>query len=134
MGLQTFKGEQSIKSEATVAKNYLKKHEIEELNLIVSAYLDLAELKAKRHILMYMSDWVKELTEFIEYQKLPKLIGAGSISQNNANKFAEEEYNKYKQKVYKELTQVEKDFLITIHQNYELLKNKKSKNNTIIIW
>jgi len=128
MGLQSFKGAKPLKSEAAVAKNYLTKKEIEQLNLMVSAYLDSAELKAKRGIPMYMADWVKELTGFIEYQKMPQLAGKGNSTHEEAEKFAEEEYDKYNKKVFKELTQAERDFLTVIHQTYEILEHKKPEN------
>jgi hypothetical protein len=73
MGLQAFKGNRPVKSEVTIAKNYLSENEVQDLNLMVSAYLDIAELKVSEQTVMYMHDWVKELTEFIVYRKRPVL-------------------------------------------------------------
>nr|AGS53222.1 putative DNA-binding protein in cluster with Type I restriction-modification system [uncultured bacterium contig00093] len=125
MGLQAFKGNRPVKSEVTVAKNYLTEDEIKNLNLMVSAYLDIAEMKAREQIPMYMKDWVKELEEFIIYRKKPLLADDGRITHEEAIEFAESEYNKYKAKTQDKLTQVECDFLDTIRKTYELLEHKK---------
>ena len=127
MGLQAFKGTQPQKSEVVVAKNYLTEDEVTDLNLMVSAYLEIAEMKAREHTPMYMKDWVKELEGFIIYRKKPQLDDAGRVSHEDAVKIATTEYDKYKAKTSDELTQIERDFLDTIHRTYELLENKKSK-------
>ncbi len=127
MGLNAFKGNKPVKSEVTVAKNYLTETEIKNLNLMVTAYLDIAELKANDGELMYMSDWVKELEDFIVYRKKPVLRDSGRITHDEAVKIANLEYDKYREKAGNDLTQVEKDFLETIHKTYDLLENKKSK-------
>jgi hypothetical protein len=64
MGLTVFSGEQPAKGEVSVAKNYLTKEELVMLNRMVSAFFDLAELRAIRHQPMYMRDWVAELDDF----------------------------------------------------------------------
>jgi len=64
MGLTVFSGQQPVKSEVSVAKNYLTKDELEMLNRMVSAFFDLAELRAMQHHPMYMKDWVVELDDF----------------------------------------------------------------------
>ncbi|MCL2176556.1 MAG: virulence RhuM family protein [Firmicutes bacterium] len=127
MGLKAFKGDKPKKHEVTVSKNYLTESEIVDLNLTVSAYLDIAERKAIRQEIMHMADWAKELERFIVYQKMPVLKGAGKVSHEDATEKAETEYAKYKQKTKDELTQVEKDFLETIHRTYQLLEGKKPK-------
>jgi hypothetical protein len=124
MGLQAFRGERPIKSEVVVAKNYLTEDEVTDLNLMVSAYLDIAEAKAREHKPMYMQDWVKELERFIIYREKPQLDGAGTVSKESAMEIATVEYEKYKTKTRDELTQVERDFLNTIHRTYELLEGK----------
>jgi len=125
MGLKAFKGSQPIKSEVTVAKNYLTKDEVKNLNHTVSAYLEIAETKARERKLMYMQDWVKELERFIIYMEKPVLKDAGKVTHDEALKVATTEYAKYKEKTADELTQVEKDFLETIHRTYALLEGKK---------
>jgi hypothetical protein len=127
MGLTVFKGNRPQKHEARTAKNYLSEREIKELNLMVGAYLDIAELKAMQEQPMHMKDWAKELEDFITYQKKPVLTHAGKVSHDEAMQIASDEYGKYKEKSRFELTQVERDFLETIHQTYELLEGKKPK-------
>ncbi|MDR1939900.1 MAG: virulence RhuM family protein [Clostridiales bacterium] len=124
MGLQAFKGDRPQKNEVTIAKNYLTEDEIIDLNLMVSAYLDIAEAKARERIPMYMKDWVKELSDFIVYRKKPMLDGAGKISREDAIEIATTEYEKYREKTRDELTQAERDFLDTIRNTYELLEHK----------
>ena len=133
MGLQAFKGKRPQRAEVTVAKNYLTEDEVTDLNLMVSAYLDIAEMKARERTPMHMQDWVKELEDFIIYRKRPQLHSAGNISHEEAVNIAEAEYEKYRMKTSEELTQVERDFLETICRTYELLEGrpaagKRSKN------
>lgn len=127
MGLQSFSGNRPQKSEITIAKNYLTEAEVKNLNLMVSTYLDIAEAKALEHEPMYMNDWVRELEDFIAFRKKPQLLDSGSVSHEQAVEHAEREYLRYKEKSDEELTQVEKDFLQTIHDTYKLLENKKSQ-------
>jgi len=132
MGLQAFKGERPQKREAVVAKNYLTEDEVKDLNLMVSAYLDIAEMKARERTPMYMQDWVKELEDFIIYRKKPQLDSAGSVSHDEAVAIAEIEYERYKAKTREELTQVERDFLDTVRKTYELLEGKRTvKKKTV---
>ena len=128
MGLQAFKGHRPIKAEVMVAKNYLSEEEVKTLNLMVSAYLESAQLKAQNRIPMYMKDWVKEMERFLTYQERPVLKGSGNITRADADKKALEEYGKYKTKADDELTQVEIDFLDTIQRTYRLLEGKKPKD------
>lgn len=95
MGLLTWKQAPKgkiIKSDVTVAKNYLGKAHIQELNQIVSAYLDLAENRAKRGILVKMEDWAQFLGDFLELSKYPNLPDKGRISALEAKIKAEQEY------------------------------------------
>ena len=125
MGLQAFKGNRPQKHEIMVSKNYLTEHEIKQLNLMVSAYLDIAELKAMERKPMHMEEWVAELEDFIVYRKKPVLENSGKISNEQAKAIAEAEYTKYKQKTTDDLNEVEKDFLETIQRTYKLLEGKK---------
>ena len=131
MGLQVFRGNRPQKNEVIIAKNYLTEKEVRDLNLMVSAYLDLAEMKANEQTLMYMKDWVRELEEFIIYRKKPLLSDAGTVSHEEAVQIAVSEYDIYKKKTKDELTQVEIDFLDTIHRTYELLEHKKHSDKKI---
>ena len=129
MGLQAFKGIKPQKHEVLVSKNYLTENEIKELNLTVSAYLDIAELKARKRQVMHMTDWVKELERFIVYQEMPVLEGKGKITREEADEKVELEYNKYRIKNKDELTPVEQDFLETINRTYKLLEGKPRKDD-----
>jgi len=132
MGLQAFRGERPRKTEVTVAKNYLTEDEVKDLNLMVSAYLDIAEMKARERTPMYMQDWVKELEDFVTYRKKPQLDSAGSVSHDEAVAIAETEYERYKAKTREELTQVERDFLDTVRKTYGLLEGKHAaKKKTV---
>jgi len=127
MGLTAFKGTRPQREEALIAKNYLNEGEIKTLNLMVSSYLDSAELKAEQEIPMKMADWVKELERFLNYQNKPILQNAGKVSHEQAMEIANGEYETYIKKSNEELTQVEHDFLETIQRTYKLLEGKKSK-------
>ena len=101
MGLTTWKHAPSgkiLKSDVTVAKNYLGEAHIKELNRIVSAYLDLAENRAERGILMKMTDWAGFLNSFLELSNYPILQDKGKVSALEAKLKAEGEYEVYRQR------------------------------------
>ena len=79
-----------------IPKNYLNEDEISSLRRIVSAYLDLAEDKAERHIPMTMEDWFKRLDEFLKLNDREILKNAGKISHKIAVDKAESEFEKYR--------------------------------------
>ena len=85
-----------LKSDVSVAKNYLNKAHIQELNQIVSAYLDLAENRAQRQILMKMEDWIKFINNFLQLSDYPILQDTGKVSALKAKIKAEEEYEEYR--------------------------------------
>ncbi len=85
-----------LKSDVTVAKNYLSKAEIDDLGRIVNAYLDLAESRAKRHIPMTMEDWAKRLDIFLQADDRELLQNAGRITSEIAKQHAESEFEKYR--------------------------------------
>lgn len=99
MGLTNWKnspGGKILKHDTTVAKNYLNEKHIKELELLVSAYLDLAENRASRQIHMKMADWVKFLNRLIELSDYPILEDTGKISKLKAELKAAQEYDKYR--------------------------------------
>ena len=101
MGLTTWKhapGGKILKSDVAVAKNYLSETHVKELNRIVSAYLDLAENRAERGILMKMADWIKFLHSFLELSNYPILQDKGKVSALEAKLKAEGEYEVYRQR------------------------------------
>lgn len=85
-----------VKSDVSVAKNYLTEKELSFLERIVSLYLDYAELQAERHIPMSMEDWAKRLDGFLEFNGTEILTGAGKISAEQAKLHAETEFEKYR--------------------------------------
>lgn len=85
-----------LKTDVSIAKNYLTKDELESLGRIVNAYLDLAEERAKRKIPMTMQDWAKRLNLFLEYDDRKILKDAGKISAEIAKGKAESEFEKYR--------------------------------------
>lgn len=85
-----------IKSDVSIAKNYLTESELSFLERIVSLYLDYAELQAERHIPMSMEDWAKRLDGFLEFNGTEILTGAGKISAEQAKLHAETEFEKYR--------------------------------------
>ncbi len=99
MGLMTWKNAPDgriSKSDVTVAKNYLSENEVTRLNLISTAFLDLAEDRAQRHILMKMTDWKKVLEGYLKISDYEILENAGSISHEEAEAKALGEYEKYR--------------------------------------
>jgi len=87
-----------LKSDVTTAKNYLSEHHIKELNRIVSAYLDLAENRAERQILMKMEDWIEFLNSFLELSNYPILEDSGKVSALEARLKAEQQYDVYRKR------------------------------------
>ena len=85
-----------LKSDVVVAKNYLTEAEMEDLGRIVSAYLDLAESRAKRRVPMTMEDWAKRLDIFLSADEREVLKDAGRISAEIAEEHAESEFEKYR--------------------------------------
>ena len=99
MGLHTWKDAPNgkiKKSDVSVAKNYLTEEEMKSMELIVSAYLDLAENRARRHIPMTMEDWAKRLDIYLQADDLEVLRDAGKISAQLAKMHAETEFEKYR--------------------------------------
>lgn len=101
MGLTTWKHAldgKILKLDVTVAKNYLNEQHIKELNRIVAAYLDIAENRAARQILMKMQDWIQLLHGFLELSVYPILQDNGKVSALEAKLKAEQEYEVYRQR------------------------------------
>ena len=85
-----------LKSDVSVAKNYLSKEELDDLGRIVSAFLDLAESAARRHIPMTMEDWAGRIDRFLLADDRAILKDAGKISMEIAKSHAESEFEKYR--------------------------------------
>lgn len=99
MGLTTWEGSPSAKirkSDVSIAKNYLSKDELHALELIVSGYLDFAEMQANRNIPMTMEDWARHLDRILTATEHEILTNAGKISMEVAKEHAETEWEKYR--------------------------------------
>ena len=125
MGVTVFSGERPVKSEVSIAKNYLTENELATLNRMVSAFFDLAELRAMKHQPMYMKDWIAELDDFGARYGNGVLSDAGTVSHRMALKKAETEYEKYELKMREALSPVERDFFKSIKKTQKLIEGKK---------
>src|SRR5699024_10520629 len=99
MGLKTWKNSPKGKilgADVTIAKNYLSKEELDGLNRIVSMYLDYAEMQAERNIAMKMTDWVKKLDAFLEFNDYRLLKNPGKMRKNVADALAKKEFDKFR--------------------------------------
>lgn len=85
-----------VKTDVSIAKNYLAKNEAEELNEIVTMYLDYATRQARRHIPMTMADWAEKLDAFLKFNDAEILLGKGKVTAKIAKTFAESEFEKYR--------------------------------------
>lgn len=124
MGLTTFSGALPTLSEVSVAKNYLTEDELFRLNRMVSAFFDLAEIKAKEHVAMTMADWVAELDTFAKNYGKGVLQDAGKISHKKAVEKAQKEYREFQAKT---LSPVEKSYLESMKELEKKVKKKKVK-------
>ena len=99
MGLTTWENAPNgkiVKTDVSIAKNYLRENELEEMGRIVNASLDMAESMAKRHIPMTMEDWAKRIDIILEAGGDAILADAGKITAEFAKEFAESEFEKYR--------------------------------------
>jgi hypothetical protein len=107
VGMTNFKGEYITKDDVKIAKNYLSEQELSQLNLLVSAFLDLAEFQAVQEQPMSMSDWIASLDHQILGIRRKILQGTGRISHKQAIEKAEKEFEIYRER---EMQQLESDF------------------------
>ena len=121
IGLTNFKGETPTKQEVEIAKNYLSKVELNILNRMVTAFLEIAEIQALDRAPMYMADWIKQLDVFLKMTNKDILKHSGTISHEKAIKKAHCEYEIYKEKIKNRITQVEKDFIKQIEEKAKQL-------------
>ena len=96
LGLTNFQGKYITTHDIVVAKNYLSETELTQLNLVVSMYLDFAELQAITGRLMKMADWIQKLDDFLKVSEKELLTNAGKISHRKAIEKTRQEYEKYR--------------------------------------
>ena len=127
LGLTVFSGNVPTREEAHIAKNYLTEREIQDLNSLVSAFFDLAEMKARNHIPMKMSDWVRELDDFTSKYGKGTLLNAGTISNEKAINKADTEYDKYRKRLDTELSPIEQEYFKLLDMEIKQIAPKKDK-------
>lgn len=99
MGLTTWENAPDgkiVKTDVSIAKNYLNQEELESMGRIVNAFLDVAEDMAKRHIPMTMEDWANRIDKFLDMTNRPILTDAGKLTAEQAKEHAESEFEKYR--------------------------------------
>ena len=116
MGLTSWRGEQIHRADVEVAKNYLSQPELDALNKIVTAYLDIAEVRALNHEPMYMKDWLETIADYLKMTRREILTTSGHVSNQQALQKAHAEYDKYKKQQDLWLSPVEQSFLDSVEQ------------------
>lgn len=114
MGLTSWAHGEIRRSDVEVAKNYLTEQELDALNKIVTAYLDIAEVRALNKEPMYMKDWLDTIDDYLKMTRRDILISSGHVSHKQAIEKAHAEYDKYKSRLDDTLSPVEKDFIESI--------------------
>lgn len=116
MGLTSWEGKKIKRSDTEIAKNYLTQTELDALNKIVSAYLDIAEVRALAHEPMYMKDWLETIDDYLKMTKRDILTTKGRVTHKQAIDKAHEEYEKYRIKQDERLSTVEQHFIESIKE------------------
>ena len=116
MGLTSWEGKHIKRSDVEVAKNYLNADEIDALNKIVTAYLDIAEVRALNHEPMYMKDWLETIDDYLKMTRRDILTTKGRVTHQQAVEKAHAEYEKYKVKQMDILSSVEEHFIESVRQ------------------
>jgi hypothetical protein len=121
VGMTNFKGNYITKEDVQIAKNYLTEPELTYLNLLVSQYLDFAEIQALQQIPMRMAEWIEKLDSLMTLSGRQLLVGKGNISHEEAKQKAITEFEKYRKL---EMLQYESDYDRAIK---ELIQKEKEK-------
>lgn len=114
MGLTSWSGDTIHRSDVEVAKDYLSEAELDALNKIVTAYLDIAEVHALNQEPMYMKDWLETIDDYLKMTRRDILTTSGHVSHKQAIEKAHAEYDKYKNRLEDSLSPVERDFIKNI--------------------
>lgn len=124
MGLTSWTGKGIKRSDVEIAKNYLSEKEIDTLNKIVTAYLDIAEVHALNQEPMYMKDWLETIDDYLKMTRRDILTAKGRVTHKQALEKAHGEYEKYRKKQEDFLSPVECHFLENIEKLHELEEKK----------
>jgi hypothetical protein len=128
MGLTSWKGAEVGKTDVTIAKNYLKEAEIDELNRIVVMWLDFAEDQARRRKQVFMKDWEEKLDAFLRFNDRSVLPNAGKVKKKTANGDARKEYEKFevRRRKHKE-SLAEKEYMAQLEEAAKALPARKKR-------
>ncbi|WP_037585204.1 RhuM family protein [Stenoxybacter acetivorans] len=124
LGLSSYPKNYQHKVDLSVSKNYLNQAELNHLNLLVSAFLDTAELQAGKRIQMTMSDWIAEVDRFLSYQREEILNHKGTVSRAQVEQKIEQEYLKYRAQ-HPDISAVEQDYAQAMKKVLQEVKTKK---------
>ena len=127
MGLTSWSCDAIHRSDVEVVKNYLTEAELDALNKIVTAYLDIAEVHALNQEPMYMKDWLETIDDYLKMTRRDILTTSGHVSHKQAIEKAHAEYDKYKNRLEDNLSPVEKDFIASIVALEQLADSNKNK-------
>jgi len=127
MGLTSWKGDRIHRTDVEIAKNYLNESEIDALNKIVTAYLDIAEVHALNQEPMYMKDWLETIDDYLRMTRRDILETKGRVTHKQAIEKAHLEYDKYQAKQADILSPVEKHFIESVDE-LEMITDKQKKN------
>ena len=116
MGLTSWEGKRIKRSDTEIAKNYLTQTELDALNKIVSAYLDIAEVRALAHEPMYMKDWLETIDDYLKMTRRDILTTKDRVTHKQAIDKAHAEYEKYRKKQDEILSSVERHFIESIKE------------------
>lgn len=116
MGLTSWEGKKIKRADTEIAKNYLTQTELDALNKIVSAYLDIAEVRALAHEPMYMKDWLETIDDYLKMTRRDILTTKGRVTHKQAIDKAHAEYEKYRKKQDELLSPVERHFIDSIKE------------------
>ena len=116
MGLTSWEGKRIKRSDTEIAKNYLTQTELDALNKIVSAYLDIAEVRALAHEPMYMKDWLETIDDYLKMTRRDILTTKGRVTHKQAFDKAHAEYEKYRKKQDELLSPAECHFIESIKE------------------
>ncbi|NQX82994.1 MAG: virulence RhuM family protein [Flavobacteriaceae bacterium] len=126
IGLTSFRGEIPTRKEVGIAKNYLSEDELNILNRMVTAFMEIAEIRILDRTPMYMDDWIKQLDVFLTMTNKDILDHSGTISHKKAIEKAYSEYDIYKERIKNRITQVEKDFIKHIESKAKDINKPKT--------
>lgn len=127
MGMTNWPADSIRKTDVSIAKNYLQPEEIDVLNRMVTAYLELAELQALNRKPMYMRDWVARLDDFLRMTERDILTHAGAVSHEDALMKASEEYEAYRRRTLNEPSPVERHFIEAVEEAKQIEHQRKHR-------